>query len=432
MRQVEWSISAGDYCKEEISAGRRNTSTSPSCILIIEFCIVEGLEMISKDEYKYLVKGLDYYRIFSATTIRVLHLTSIPTTTLALYSCGTLLCPFYPKTTMAPSAISMDPVSQLESESAFIIEAAKMDVKSNPHYEVKPALVPITTELQYDGSTGPSSATDGFIDTPTNGLAVVEPSSATDGFTVVEPSSVVDGFTDAPAVGSTVIPSASEPEGFTDIPAAAPAAVDAPSETDGFVETQPEEAAAVEAAPAEAAAVEAAPVKAAPVEAAPIEAAPVEAAPVETAPVEAAPAVDDAMDVTPAAPAVVEEHPSVTEEVKETAPVELAVKEVSSATEPAAAAPPASLAVKEVPAAQSNKWLSLGQIIPSVQEPMSGAKKLRKMIFETNELIICPGVYDGLSARTAIEVGFNAMYMVRNRIPSDHHPRCPHAMPAFS
>jgi len=117
------------------------------------------------------------------------------------------------------------------------------------------------------------------------------------------------------------------------------------------------------------------------------------------------------MDVTPAAPAVVEEHPSVTEEVKETAPVELAVKEVSSATEPAAAAPPASLAVKEVPAAQSNKWLSLGQIIPSVQEPMSGAKKLRKMIFETNELIICPGVYDGLSARTAIEVGFNAMYM---------------------
>lgn len=47
--------------------------------------------------------------------------------------------------------------------------------------------------------------------------------------------------------------------------------------------------------------------------------------------------------------------------------------------------------------------------------PTSGATKLRKMIFETNELIVCPGVYDGLSARTALEVGFHAMYMVRLR-----------------
>lgn len=44
--------------------------------------------------------------------------------------------------------------------------------------------------------------------------------------------------------------------------------------------------------------------------------------------------------------------------------------------------------------------------------PASGATKLRKMIFESNEIIVCPGVYDGLSARTAIETGFNAMYMV--------------------
>ncbi|KAK8080752.1 hypothetical protein PG997_008570 [Apiospora hydei] len=39
------------------------------------------------------------------------------------------------------------------------------------------------------------------------------------------------------------------------------------------------------------------------------------------------------------------------------------------------------------------------------------ATKLRKMIFDTKELIVCPGVYDGLSARTAIELGFDAMYM---------------------
>ncbi|KAH8647668.1 oxaloacetate Acetylhydrolase [Xylariales sp. PMI_506] len=53
----------------------------------------------------------------------------------------------------------------------------------------------------------------------------------------------------------------------------------------------------------------------------------------------------------------------------------------------------------------------LDTIVTTISEPMSGAKKLRKMLLETNELIICPGVYDGLSARTAIELGFNAMYM---------------------
>lgn len=58
--------------------------------------------------------------------------------------------------------------------------------------------------------------------------------------------------------------------------------------------------------------------------------------------------------------------------------------------------------------------LRLSDIVTSVREPTSGAKKLRKMIFETEELIVCPGVYDGLSARTAMELGFNAMYMVRD------------------
>ncbi|KAI0103076.1 oxaloacetate Acetylhydrolase [Hypoxylon sp. NC0597] len=53
----------------------------------------------------------------------------------------------------------------------------------------------------------------------------------------------------------------------------------------------------------------------------------------------------------------------------------------------------------------------LSRIVSGILEPASGAKKLRKMLLETNELIICPGVYDGLSARTAMELGFNAMYM---------------------
>ena len=44
--------------------------------------------------------------------------------------------------------------------------------------------------------------------------------------------------------------------------------------------------------------------------------------------------------------------------------------------------------------------------------PMSGASKLKRMLENTDDLIVCPGVYDGLSARAAMEVGFDALYMV--------------------
>jgi hypothetical protein len=57
-------------------------------------------------------------------------------------------------------------------------------------------------------------------------------------------------------------------------------------------------------------------------------------------------------------------------------------------------------------------WLLLNHMKEFLNQPVYGATKLRKMIFETNELIVCPGVYDGLSARTAMELGFSALYMV--------------------
>lgn len=74
-------------------------------------------------------------------------------------------------------------------------------------------------------------------------------------------------------------------------------------------------------------------------------------------------------------------------------------------------------------AAMSTTWLKLNSTAPiHVQlegtpvlpenEPFSGAKKLRYILENTNELIVCPGVYDGLSARTAIELGFKSLYMV--------------------
>jgi hypothetical protein len=45
------------------------------------------------------------------------------------------------------------------------------------------------------------------------------------------------------------------------------------------------------------------------------------------------------------------------------------------------------------------------------------ASKLRRVLRDTNDLIVCPGVYDGLSARIAIELGFKGLYMVRIKTP---------------
>lgn len=50
-------------------------------------------------------------------------------------------------------------------------------------------------------------------------------------------------------------------------------------------------------------------------------------------------------------------------------------------------------------------------------EPFAGAKKLRYLLDHTDELVVCPGVYDGLSARTAIELGFKSLYMVSDPPP---------------
>lgn len=55
------------------------------------------------------------------------------------------------------------------------------------------------------------------------------------------------------------------------------------------------------------------------------------------------------------------------------------------------------------------------------EQQMSGAAKLRNMLQESNDLIVCPGVYDGLSARIALNLGFEAMYMVCVHIPKLEH-----------
>lgn len=45
-------------------------------------------------------------------------------------------------------------------------------------------------------------------------------------------------------------------------------------------------------------------------------------------------------------------------------------------------------------------------------KPLTGAKRLRELLKDPSNLVLCPGVYDGLTARLALSVGFDAIYMV--------------------
>ena len=50
----------------------------------------------------------------------------------------------------------------------------------------------------------------------------------------------------------------------------------------------------------------------------------------------------------------------------------------------------------------------------------SAAAKLRQLLTKSNEIIVCPGVYDGLTARMALRAGFDALYMVQDELKSCH------------
>jgi 2-methylisocitrate lyase-like PEP mutase family enzyme len=43
---------------------------------------------------------------------------------------------------------------------------------------------------------------------------------------------------------------------------------------------------------------------------------------------------------------------------------------------------------------------------------MAAATKLRQFFENEKSLLMCPGVYDGFSARIALSVGFDCLYMV--------------------
>ena len=44
--------------------------------------------------------------------------------------------------------------------------------------------------------------------------------------------------------------------------------------------------------------------------------------------------------------------------------------------------------------------------------PLTGAKRLREMLKDPSKVVVCPGVFDGLTARLALSAGYDALYMV--------------------
>lgn len=50
-----------------------------------------------------------------------------------------------------------------------------------------------------------------------------------------------------------------------------------------------------------------------------------------------------------------------------------------------------------------------------------GAARLRELLATPDKIVVCPGVHDGLTARMALNVGFDALYMVGNSLPTYIH-----------
>lgn len=58
----------------------------------------------------------------------------------------------------------------------------------------------------------------------------------------------------------------------------------------------------------------------------------------------------------------------------------------------------------------SNSTMSSGKACA----PLTAASRLREMLKDPSKVVVCPGVFDGLTARLALAAGYDAMYMVRS------------------
>lgn len=76
--------------------------------------------------------------------------------------------------------------------------------------------------------------------------------------------------------------------------------------------------------------------------------------------------------------------------------------------------PPAQNDKQDTPADNQDKLVEQpATIVPTLPTQfLTPATVLKHRLQNTKDLIVCPGVYDGFSARIALSVGFDALYMV--------------------
>jgi hypothetical protein len=53
--------------------------------------------------------------------------------------------------------------------------------------------------------------------------------------------------------------------------------------------------------------------------------------------------------------------------------------------------------------------------------PLTGGRRLREMLQDPSKVVVCPGVFDGLTARLALAAGYEALYMVSCCLPIPTH-----------
>ena len=63
-------------------------------------------------------------------------------------------------------------------------------------------------------------------------------------------------------------------------------------------------------------------------------------------------------------------------------------------------------------AAPEHLLVKIGVLENRTIRPPTAVEKLRGLLTKKDSILLCPGVYDGLTARIALQAGFDCLYMV--------------------
>ncbi len=61
---------------------------------------------------------------------------------------------------------------------------------------------------------------------------------------------------------------------------------------------------------------------------------------------------------------------------------------------------------------QQKAYTKMASLLPAT--PVRAATRLRQLLKDREKILICPGVYDGITARIALSLGFETLYMVED------------------